>query len=327
MSPHCEQRIAWIPLRGTSLAARLIPASSETEVLFDDLAVPLVVGVQPAANRLGRKASIRERTDERPSWPQHGPVSEHLYGSGEVVDGNAADHGVEGLVGNGNRGSALRSWTTLAPAEGFASSSSAFNPSTVRRGWRGVEVRDPRTHQIEHVSGNPEFLIEGADRTDGMLVDVGDQARPRVEHRIGGRVSPVEEAWREWHAVHPLRPLVAGDAPSGDEGRAAGGSFSWSPRPLLCQVLGTNPYGRFGHVPPYPGRMSNRLDQTRYPNLASIEAKEFRLGLKGYSVREVYQFCRLWSSRYELCSLRLIQQRAKSLVLGHERRRSLDSAD
>jgi DivIVA domain-containing protein len=36
--------------------------------------------------------------------------------------------------------------------------------------------------------------------------------------------------------------------------------------------------------------MSNRLDQTRYPNLASIEAKKFRLGLKGYSVREVDQF-------------------------------------
>ena len=100
VSPHCEQRVAWMRGRGTSLAARLIPASSETEVLFDDLAAPLVVGVQPAANSLGRKASIRERTDERPSWAQHaGHVSEHFYGSGEVVDRNAAHHGVEGLVG------------------------------------------------------------------------------------------------------------------------------------------------------------------------------------------------------------------------------------
>src|ERR1700693_1351515 len=86
--------------RGTSLAARLIPTSSETEVLFDDLAALLVVGVQPAANGLGRKASIRERTDKRPSWAQHaGHVSKHFYGPGEVVDGNAAHHGVEGLVG------------------------------------------------------------------------------------------------------------------------------------------------------------------------------------------------------------------------------------
>ena len=175
------------------MAARLIPASSETEVLFDDLAALLVVGVQPAANSLGRKASIRERRDERPSWAQDaGHVSKHFYGSGEVVDGSAAHHGVEGLVGERQPGSALRSWTTVTPAEGFASSSSEFIPSTVRRG-RGAEVRDPRTHQIEHVAGDPKFVIEGTDRSDGMVVEVGDQARPRVEHRIAGRVSPVKE--------------------------------------------------------------------------------------------------------------------------------------
>ena len=49
---------------GTSLAARLIPTSSEKEVLFDDLAALLAVGVQPTANGLGRKASISERTDD-----------------------------------------------------------------------------------------------------------------------------------------------------------------------------------------------------------------------------------------------------------------------
>jgi hypothetical protein len=82
------------------LAAGLIPASSETEVLFDDLAVLLVVGVQPAANSFGRKASIRERTDERPSLAHHAShVSKHFYRSREVVDGNAAHHSVEGLVG------------------------------------------------------------------------------------------------------------------------------------------------------------------------------------------------------------------------------------
>ena len=36
--------------------------------------------------------------------------------------------------------------------------------------------------------------------------------------------------------------------------------------------------------------MSNRLDETQYPNLASIEAKRFRLGLKGYNVNEVDLF-------------------------------------
>jgi DivIVA domain-containing protein len=36
--------------------------------------------------------------------------------------------------------------------------------------------------------------------------------------------------------------------------------------------------------------MPNQLDEARYPNLASIETKKFRLGLKGYNVREVDQF-------------------------------------
>jgi hypothetical protein len=29
--------------------------------------------------------------------------------------------------------------------------------------WRDAEVRDPRTHQIEHVAGDPKFVIEGAE--------------------------------------------------------------------------------------------------------------------------------------------------------------------
>jgi DivIVA domain-containing protein len=34
----------------------------------------------------------------------------------------------------------------------------------------------------------------------------------------------------------------------------------------------------------------HQLDEKRYPNLASIEVKKFRLGLKGYNVNEVDQF-------------------------------------
>lgn len=36
--------------------------------------------------------------------------------------------------------------------------------------------------------------------------------------------------------------------------------------------------------------MPNRLDEAQYPNLASIETKKFRLGLKGYNISEVDQF-------------------------------------
>jgi cell division septum initiation protein DivIVA len=36
--------------------------------------------------------------------------------------------------------------------------------------------------------------------------------------------------------------------------------------------------------------MANSPDDPRFPNLASIEAKKFRLGLKGCNVNEVDQF-------------------------------------
>jgi DivIVA domain-containing protein len=32
------------------------------------------------------------------------------------------------------------------------------------------------------------------------------------------------------------------------------------------------------------------IDATRFPNLASIESKQFRLGLKGYNVAQVDEF-------------------------------------
>ena len=190
---------------GTSLAARLIPASSETKVLLDDLAALLVVGVQPAANSLGRKASIRERTDERPSWAQHaGHIGEHFYGSGEVVDGNAAHHCVEGLVGERQAGLGVEVVDDGSPCQGVRIELVRVHPEHREvRGW-GAEVRDPRTHQIEHVAGDPKFVIEGTDRSDGLVVEVGDQARPRVETRIAGPVNSVEETEREGAAVHLL---------------------------------------------------------------------------------------------------------------------------
>ena len=57
----------------------------------------------------------------------------------------------------------------------------------MRRAGRGAGVRDPRTHQIEYVAGDPKFVIERTDCSDGMVVEVSDQARPRVEHRIAYR--------------------------------------------------------------------------------------------------------------------------------------------
>ena len=65
-------------------------------------------------------------------------------------------------------------------------------------------MRDPRTHQVEYVAGDPKFVIEGTDCSDGIVVEVGDQARPRVELRIAGPVSPVKETEGEGVTFHPL---------------------------------------------------------------------------------------------------------------------------
>ncbi len=190
---------------GTSLASRLIPAPSKTEVPFDDLAALNVVGVQPAANSLGRKASIGERTDERPSWAHHaGHVSEHLYGSGEVVDGNAAHHGIEGLVGERQTGLGVEVVDNGHPGRGICGELVRVHPEHSEVCWRSAEVRDPRTHQIEHVAGDPKVVVESTDCRDGLIVEMSDQARRRVEPRIAGPVSPVEETGREGVALHPF---------------------------------------------------------------------------------------------------------------------------
>ena len=151
--------------RRTSSAAGLIPASSETEVLFDDLAVLLFVGVQPAANSFGRKASIREGADERPSLAQHaGHVSKHFYRSGEVVDGNAAHHAVEGLVGERQPGLGVEIVDDMASAEGFVSprrsSSRARSSAPAARGSaRPTNSSDRalrRRSQVRHRGHRPQ---------------------------------------------------------------------------------------------------------------------------------------------------------------------------
>ena len=75
-------------------------------------------------------------------------------------------------------------------------------------------MRDPRTHQIEHVAVDPELVIEVTDRSDGMIVEMSDQAGLRIEARIAGRVSPVKEAERKWITLHLLSlSRLTGPAP------------------------------------------------------------------------------------------------------------------
>jgi hypothetical protein len=58
-------------------------------------------------------------------------------------------------------------------------------------------VRDPRAHQVEDVAGDPQLLVQGTDSGDGVVVDMGDEPRRRVERGVVSVVDSVEEAGRE----------------------------------------------------------------------------------------------------------------------------------
>jgi hypothetical protein len=62
---------------------------------------------------------------------------------------------------------------------------------------RHAEVRDPRAHQVEDIAGDRKLCVEGADGGDGVVVDVGEEARRRVEGGVVPLVNAVEEAGRE----------------------------------------------------------------------------------------------------------------------------------
>jgi probable F420-dependent oxidoreductase len=63
-------------------------------------------------------------------------------------------------------------------------------------------MRDPRTHQVEHIPCDIEFLVERAHRRNTRLVHVGNEPRPRVEHRIGRRVGSIEKPGRAAAITH-----------------------------------------------------------------------------------------------------------------------------
>ena len=102
--PDGPEGVAEVPGRGAALDHRLVEAARAPEVLGHDLAVLGVGRVQPAPDRLGREAPVRERAHERPARAHDpGHVGEHLDRPHEVVDRHAAHRGVERVVGERQR--------------------------------------------------------------------------------------------------------------------------------------------------------------------------------------------------------------------------------
>src|SRR5713101_7593157 len=62
--PHGVQRIAPVQRRRSPLHHGLAPPAGKTEVRRDDGAVLLVSGIEPAADRLARKAAVGEGANE-----------------------------------------------------------------------------------------------------------------------------------------------------------------------------------------------------------------------------------------------------------------------
>jgi hypothetical protein len=64
------------------------------------------------------------------------------------------------------------------------------------------EVRHPGPHEIEHVAVDSQFLVEGTDRGDGVVVDMRHEPGNRVEVGVRPAVGAVEEARRERLDTH-----------------------------------------------------------------------------------------------------------------------------
>ena len=81
-------------------------------------------------------------------------------------------------------GSALRSWTIRSFAAVLASSSYAFIPRTTKMPGRGLEMRYPRAHEIEHIAVDAVAPGKAADSADRLVVDVRYKARSRIEDSV-----------------------------------------------------------------------------------------------------------------------------------------------
>ena len=148
---------------------------------------------QPRIALVGKHRLENVQTKCPPGRSTRRDVAEHLDRPHEVVDRHAAHRGVERLVGERQRGSALRSCTTRRRRLRVGGELRRVHPEHREVRGRAAEVRHPRAHEVEHVAVDAELVVERADRGDRAVVDVGDQAREPVERVVGAGVGAVEE--------------------------------------------------------------------------------------------------------------------------------------
>src|ERR1019366_8277745 len=99
IGPNRKELIAGMSRQSAPFDRGRVPTPGRPEVARDNGAALVVVGVQPALDRLCGEATVRERADKRGAWPQHsGDVSKELNRSGQIVDRYTTDHGIKRVV-------------------------------------------------------------------------------------------------------------------------------------------------------------------------------------------------------------------------------------
>ena len=144
---------------------------------------------------------MRERDERASARPEHARgVGEDLDGTRQVLDRDRAKERVEARVRVGQ----TRLGVQVVHGE-VGESRVALQLVRVHPEARDTpechavgKMRHPRGHEVQDVRAGGEELVIGARQGgDRRVVDVDDEARDRVEERVGRLVDAVEEALRE----------------------------------------------------------------------------------------------------------------------------------
>ena len=114
-------------------------------------------------------------------------LAEHLDRAHEVVDRHAAHDRVERLVSEGQHRVSVEVVHDRGGRGGVGRELVLVHPEDREAGRCHPEVRHPRPHEVEDVAVDAQLVVEGTDRGDGAVVDVGDEPGHRVETRRRAR--------------------------------------------------------------------------------------------------------------------------------------------
>ncbi len=159
------------------------------EVQTDELGMSRAVEGCPDGHRLGREAAVREADHRRGAGAQHArDLGQDGHGALEIPDRDADQCGVD--AGRVERQARL-GVEVLHEMPGQARVGGEFGRAQAVAGDAGItdlvrQVADPTRHQVEDVAARRDDLpVEVGDRPDGGGIDMGHEARLRVERGIG----------------------------------------------------------------------------------------------------------------------------------------------